>query len=62
MSEIANMVEFMKTQTRKNLIEANNQGKIDLSEDQIKKVCFYIDASIGNAFTRAASQIEKKVT
>ena len=61
MAEIAQMVEFMKSQTKKNLLNANNEGKIDLSEEQLKKVCFYVEASIGNSFSRTSSQIEKIV-
>lgn len=61
MAEIAQMVEFIKSQTKKNLLDAKSEGKIDLNEEQLKKVCFYVEASIGNSFSRTASQIEKIV-
>jgi len=61
MSEIAQMVDFIKSQTKKSLLDAKSEGKLDLNEEQLKKVCFYVEASIGNSFSRTASQIEKIV-
>ena len=61
MAEIASMVDFIKNQTSKNLIESKNSGIIEVSDEQIRKISFVVEASIGNAFTKYASQIEKKV-
>ena len=61
MSAVANVIDFVKQQLKANLAEASTQGKIDISKEQLEKVCFYAEASITNSFTRASDQIENSI-
>tara|TARA_B100000424_G_scaffold241507_1_gene209707 strand:- start:860 stop:1072 length:213 start_codon:yes stop_codon:yes gene_type:complete len=61
MSAVANVIDFTKQQLKINLSEAVSQGKIEITKDQLEKICFYAEASITNSFTRAADQIENSI-
>ena len=58
MSAVASVVDFMKQQVKVNLSEASNQGKIEVSNEELRKICFYVEASMAKSFTAASSQIE----
>jgi len=61
MIAVANVIDFVKSQVKLNLSEAVNQGKIELSKEQLEKVCFYAESSITTSFTRASDQIENSI-
>ena len=61
MGAVVNVLDFVKQQVKSNLSEAVNQGKIELSREQLEKVCFYAESSITNAFMKASSQIESAI-
>lgn len=61
MSAVATVVDFMKQQVKIKLSEAKNQGKIEITKDQLEKVCFYTESIITNSFTKASSQIENAI-
>ena len=61
MSAVATVINFMKEQTVSDLVEASGSGKIKLEKDELKKVCFYIEASIDKSFMKSSGQIEAKL-
>jgi len=61
MASVADVVDFMKKSVVSSLNDASGQGKIDLSSEELRKVCFYVEASMTTAFTRAAGQIENSL-
>ena len=61
MAAVANVVDFVRQQIRVNLAEAVNQGKIELSRDQLEKVCFYAESSVTSSFVKASGQIENAI-
>ncbi len=61
MSAVSNVVDFVKQQLRANLSDAFNQGKIDISKEQLEKVCFYAESSVTTSFMKAAGQIENSI-
>ncbi len=61
MTTTSSMVSFMKEQVTNNLVTAKNQGKIELSDEQLKKVCSYVDVSITSAFMKSSDQLENVI-
>ena len=61
MSSVASVVDFIKQSVVSNLKDANDQSKISLSDDDLRKVCFYVEASIESAFAKSSGQIEKSL-
>tara|TARA_E500000318_G_C3477349_1_gene179026 strand:+ start:363 stop:575 length:213 start_codon:yes stop_codon:yes gene_type:complete len=61
MGAVVNVLDFVKQQIKANLSEAVSQGKIELSRDQLEKVCFYAESSITNSFMKASGQIERAI-
>ncbi len=58
MTSVATVVSFMKEQVVTDLIEAKNKGAVDISQDDLKKICYYIETSLTNSFVKASGQIE----
>ena len=58
MSSVATVISFMKEQVVTDLMDAKNKGNINLEQDDLKKVCYYIETSLTNSFIRASGQIE----
>ena len=58
MSSVATVISFMKEQVVSDLMDAKNKGNINLEQDDLKKVCYYIETSLTNSFIRASGQIE----
>lgn len=58
MSSVSSVVSFMKEQVTADLMEAKSKGKIDLNNEELKKICFYIESSLTNSFVKASGQIE----
>lgn len=58
MTSVSSVVNYMKQQVKSDLVEAKHKGSIDLSEEDLKKICFYVESSLTNSFTRASDQIE----
>jgi len=61
MSTASIIVDFMKQQVVNNLVTANKQGKIEVPDDQMIKICNYIDASMTTAFVTSSGQLENVI-
>jgi len=61
MASVADVVDFMKKSVVSSLNDATGQGKINLDSEELRKVCFYVEASMTTAFTRASGQIENSL-
>ncbi len=61
MSSVSSVVTFMKEQVANDLLNAKNQGTLDLSTEELKKVCFYVESSLTNSFVKASGQIESSL-
>ena len=61
MSSVATVISFMKEQVVSDLMEAKNKGSIELSQDDLKKICYYVETSMTNSFVRASGQIENSL-
>lgn len=61
MTSVSSVVSFMKEQIANDLLEANTKGHISLSDDDLRKVCFYVESSMTKSFTKASSQIENSL-
>ena len=51
------LVSFMKENTVTNLAAANNEGRLSLTEDQIRQASMVVEASIDQAFSKGYDQI-----
>ena len=58
MTSVSSVVSFMKTQVTNDLMQAKSQGKIEIDVENLKKICFYVESSLENSFSKASSQIE----
>ena len=58
MASVSSVVSFMKEQISVDLLEANNKGNINLSNEDLKKVCAYVESSLTNSYVKASGQIE----
>lgn len=61
MASVSSVVSFMKEQVTSDLVTAKNSGKIDLTSEDLKKICFYVEASLSNSFVKASGQIESSL-
>lgn len=61
MLTVSSVVSFMKEQVVNDLIEANNKESLDLSKEDLRKICFYVESSLTNSFVKASSQIENSL-
>jgi len=61
MTSVASIVDFMKQQVVSNLVEAKSKGTISMEDETLRKVCFYVESSMTNSFTRASSQLEDTI-
>lgn len=61
MGAVAELIDFVKQQIRIDLSEALSQGRIELSKDELKKVCHYAESSVTTSFIKASSQIENAI-
>ena len=61
MSSVANVIDFIKQQLKLSLHEAASQGKINVTTEELKKVCFYAENSVTTSFIKASDQIENSI-
>ncbi len=61
MTAVSSVVDFMKQQVTANLSEASSQGKIDVDQEELRKICFYVETSISESFIKASSQIQNAI-
>ena len=61
MSAVAEVIDFVKQQIKVDLSEALNQGKINLTKEELKKVCHYAESSVITSFIKASGQIENSI-
>lgn len=61
MTSVSSVVSFMKSQVANDLIEAKNKGKIEIDAETLRKICFYVEASLDNSFSRSSNQIESSL-
>tara|TARA_A100001011_G_scaffold374221_1_gene434476 strand:- start:2156 stop:2374 length:219 start_codon:yes stop_codon:yes gene_type:complete len=57
MSSVANMVSYIKDKIRLDLVEAVNQGIIDIDRNKLDKTCNFINASIESSFSSVSSEV-----
>ena len=58
MTSVATVVSFMKEQAVSDLMNARNKGSFELSNEDLKKVCYFVETSLTNSFIKASGQIE----
>ncbi len=61
MASVSSVVSYMKEQVSSDLVTAKNSGKIDLTSEDLKKICFYVETSLTNSFVKASGQIESSL-
>lgn len=61
MSSVASVIDFIKVSVVSNLKDANDQGKVNITDEELRKVCFYVEAGIETAFSKSSGQIEKSL-
>ena len=61
MASVSSVVSYMKEQVASDLVTAKNSGKIDLTSEDLKKICFYVETSLTNSFVKASGQIESSL-
>ena len=61
MASVHSVISFMKERVTADLVEASSQGKINLSDEELRKICFYIDASLTTSFVKSSTQIENSL-
>jgi len=61
MESVSSVVSFMKQQVTSDLVEAKNKGSIELSKEDLRKICFYVETSMTNSFVKAYNQIENSL-
>lgn len=61
MSAVSSLVDYMKKQTTMNLVEAANQGKVKIDQENLRKICSFVEASMTQSFINASTQVESKL-
>lgn len=61
MSSVASVIDFIKISVISNLKDANDQGKVNITDEELRKVCFYVEAGIETAFSKSSGQIENSL-
>ena len=51
------MINFIKTQVKTSLVEANSKNIIDLEKDDLTKITNLIDMSIESAYVRGMNEV-----
>jgi hypothetical protein len=57
-SAVHTIVSFIKQTVSNNLVEGSNTGKINIGEEELKKISFLISESIDQGFVRAFGELE----
>ena len=57
MPSISSMINFIKTQVKTSLVEANSKNIIDLEKDDLTKITNLIDMSIESAYVRGMNEV-----
>ncbi len=61
MSGVSAMVDFIKTKTIANLVEANNRKMIEVNETTLKAITNLVESSIESAFVVSSSEVINKI-
>ena len=61
LSSVAVVLDFIKSQIKSNLTEANNRNMISIEKNQLEKVVSLVDASIDQVFSKSSIEIEAVV-
>ncbi len=61
MVAVASVVDFMKQQVKTSLMNAKNSGKIEVDNEELRKICSYVDASMSTSFVNASGQIQQSI-
>jgi len=59
MSSVSNVIDFIKSQTKQDLIEAKNREMIKLDVNELEKISRIIETSIQNGFVKSSSEITR---
>ena len=57
MISVASMINFIKSQIPKDLMEAKNKNIIDVDMEQLQKLTSIVETSIQNNFVKASTEI-----
>jgi hypothetical protein len=61
MPSVSSLINFIKSQVRNNLVEANNKNIIKLEMEELERVSNLVELSIENAYTRGMSEVTSKL-
>lgn len=54
---VSNIVDFVKGDVVNQLFEAKNRGLITLDDDQLQKVCNFVESTIANAYVKSSGDL-----
>ena len=54
---LALLISFIKETTTTNLVQANNEGRLDLDEEQARQASLVVETSIDQAFSKGYNEI-----
>ena len=58
---VSNMIDFIKTKTVGNIIEANNRKMIEVDSTTLRKIANLIESSIQSAFIDSSKEITSRL-
>ena len=58
MLTVSSVVGFMKEQVVQDLMAVNSNNETSLNNEELRKLCFYVESSMTNSFIKASNQIE----
>ena len=60
MLTVSSVVGFMKEQVVQDLmaVNSNNETSLNLNNEELRKLCFYVESSMTNSFIKSSNQIE----
>mgnify|MGYP005832094611 CR=1 FL=1 len=59
LTSVSEMVDFIKTKTKSNLVEANRSETLDLDERSLDKILSIVEQSISQAHSQAYTGVER---
>jgi hypothetical protein len=57
MTKVASIIEYIKNQTSKDIIQANNQKMINIDSNELQKLCSIIQTSIQSNFIKSSVEV-----
>ena len=57
MTKVSNIITFLKSETKNDLLTAKQRGMIELEKTDIEKVCNIIEVSIQKNFIKSSNEL-----